>query len=52
MGIIHFTEKNVHGAWVVYGIMGIRQYYWYTKNQAQSMYRDEYHRTHVENTRK
>ena len=24
---IHFTERNIHGAWVVYGELGVRQYY-------------------------
>lgn len=48
MGVIHFTERNVHGAWVIYGIMGIRQYYGYTKAQALEKYRDECNRTHVE----
>ena len=23
---IDFVEKNIHGAWVVYGELGIRQY--------------------------
>lgn len=31
-------EKNIHGAWVVYGIDGIKQYYGYTKAQARKMY--------------
>lgn len=52
MGVIHFIERNVHGAWVIYGIMGIRQYYGYTKAQALEKYRDEYNRTHVENVDK
>lgn len=28
---VYFMEKNVHGAWVVYGELGVRQYYYYTK---------------------
>ena len=28
--IIYFMEKNIHGAWVVYGVAGIKQYYYYT----------------------
>jgi hypothetical protein len=52
MAIISFTEKNIHGAWVVFGIMGIRRYYGYTKVQAESMYREEYERTHVVNVTK
>lgn len=51
-GIIHFAEKNIHGAWVVFGIMGIRQYYGYTRKQAESMYREEFQRTHAENISK
>lgn len=38
---IYFTERNVHGAWVVYGIIGIKQYYFYTKKQAERLYREE-----------
>ena len=41
MGIIYFTEKNVHGAWVIYGIIGVKQYYGYTKKQAEKSYKDE-----------
>lgn len=36
---IYLTERNVHGAWVVYGIIGVRQYYFYTKKQAERLYR-------------
>ena len=35
-----FVEKNIHGAWVIYGDIGIRQYY-YTKKQAMEMYKEE-----------
>lgn len=45
MGDIYFTEKNVHGAWVVYGAIGIRQYYFYTKKQAMMKYREECNKT-------
>lgn len=38
---IDFVEKNVHGAWVIYGELGIRQYYYYTKAEAIRQYRDE-----------
>lgn len=24
---IYFVEKNIHGAWVVYGLLGVKQYY-------------------------
>lgn len=52
MAIIDFTEKNIYGAWVVFGIMGIRRYYGYTKKEAEAMYREEYEKTHVENVKK
>ncbi len=35
-GAIHFIEKNIYGAWVVYGIIGVKQYYYYTKKQADT----------------
>ena len=36
--VIFFMEKNVHGAWVVYGIHGVKQYYGYTKSEARKLY--------------
>ena len=36
--VIHLMEKNYHGAWVVYGEIGIKQYYGYTKKEARAMY--------------
>ena len=41
MKIIYFSEKNIHGAWVVYGIDGVKQYYGYTKKEAEERYRKE-----------
>lgn len=41
MGDIYFTEKNAYGAWVIYGAIGVRQYYFYTKKQAMKRYREE-----------
>lgn len=35
---IYFMEKNIRGAWVVYGIIGIKQYYGYTKTEARRKY--------------
>lgn len=35
---IYFMEKNIRGAWVVYGNCGIHQYYDYTKKQAKEKY--------------
>ena len=37
-GIVWFIEKNIRGAWVVYGADGIKQYYGYTKAQAKQKY--------------
>lgn len=44
---IYFAEKNIHGAWVIYGILGVRHYYGYTKNQSMQRYRNECERTFV-----
>lgn len=38
-GIVHFVELNVHGAWVVYGIYGIKHYYGYTRKEAVERYK-------------
>ena len=38
---IWFIEKNVRGAWVIHGCIGIRQYYYYTKKEAIRRYRNE-----------
>ena len=40
-GVVWFVEKNIHGAWVVYGIDGIKQYYYYTKAEAIRKYKNE-----------
>ncbi len=37
---IHLVEKNIRGAWVIYGDLGVRQYYGYSKKAAQAMYRE------------
>lgn len=47
---IFCVEKNIRGAWVIYGDLGIRQYYDYTKKQAMRRYRDEYRSTIFVNT--
>ena len=46
---IHFMEKNIHDVWVVYGLMGVKQYYYYTKAQARQMYIDEYNKNYFVN---
>ena len=38
---IDFVERNIHGAWVIWGSIGIRQYYYYTKREAIRHYRAE-----------
>lgn len=40
--IIYFTEKNIHGAIVIYGANGIKQYYYYTLKEAKRLYINEY----------
>ena len=49
MGIIFFVEKNIHGAWVVYGAMGVKQYYYYTQKEAIQKYKEEYEKTYFTN---
>lgn len=39
--IIYFMEKNIHGAWVVWGVDGIKQYYYCTKKEARQKYIDD-----------
>ncbi len=39
MGLIFFVERNIHGAWVVYGLCGIKQYYGYSKKEAIARYK-------------
>ena len=45
---IHFVDKNIHGAWVIYGILGIRQYYGYSKKEAIRLYKNECESTIIE----
>lgn len=35
---VFFIDRNVHGAWVVYGSEGVKQYYGCTKEQARKQY--------------
>lgn len=41
MKTTYFSERNIRGAWVVYGINGVKQYYGYTKREAERRYREE-----------
>lgn len=36
-----WMEKNYRGAWVVYGDIGVKQYYYYTKTEAARLYKKE-----------
>ena len=47
--LVYFMEKNIRGAWVVWGVIGMRQYYYYTKAQARQMYLSECSRTYFVN---
>lgn len=48
---IFFIERNIRGAWVIWGDIGIRQYYYYTKAEARRMYNEESERTVFYNKR-
>ena len=43
---IDFIKKNVHGAWVIFGVLGYRQYYDYTKTEAKRLYEKEAEETY------
>ena len=36
---IALVEMNYHGAWVIYGDIGIQQFYGYSKREAMARYR-------------
>lgn len=38
---IFYIDTNIHGAIVICGDIGIRQYYGYTKSEAKKMYLNE-----------
>ena len=38
-GIVWFVGRNIWGAWVVYGIDGLKQYYGYSKLEAVRRYK-------------
>lgn len=46
---ICLIEKNVHGAWVIYGVIGVKQYYYYTKKNAISRYIDQCKQSSITN---
>ena len=39
--MIGLVERNRYGAVVIYGRIGIRQYYYYTESQARRLYIEE-----------
>lgn len=39
---IYFVERNGLGFWVIYGLIGVRKYLYYSKAQAMQLYRKEY----------
>lgn len=41
MKYIYLVERNIRGAVVVYGEIGIRQYYYYSKAEAVRKYKEE-----------
>jgi hypothetical protein len=49
--VINFIEKNIHGAWVIHGSIGYRQYYGYSKKESKQKYRDEAKRIELVNVR-
>ncbi len=42
---IFLIEKNARGAWAVYGALGVRQYYGYSKGEARARYEEECQKT-------
>lgn len=42
---IYFMERNLRGAWVVFGVLGIRQYYYYTQKETRELYMNEVKKT-------
>ena len=40
-GNVFLVEKNIRGAWVVYGAIGVKQYYGYSKSEAVKRYEEE-----------
>lgn len=41
MKIIYHVKKNGRGAWVIYGVLGVKQYYYFNREQAIVSYREE-----------
>ena len=47
--MIDYCVKNIHGAWTIVGLIGVRQYYYYTKREACQKYRQECKETIITN---
>lgn len=41
-GLIFAVDRNVHGAWVIYGTEGVKQFYGYTNAEAINEYKKTY----------
>ena len=39
--LVWLVERNIYGAWVVYGTCGIKQYYYCTKTEAKRKYKED-----------
>lgn len=46
---IYFVERNIHGGYAIYGLLGVRQFYGYTKAEAIQKYKEAYENTFVVN---
>ena len=51
-GCIYHVDKNIRGAWVIYGDLGVRQYYGYTKRQSIERYQNDCRNIFVHEQRK
>ena len=47
-GNIFFVERNIRDAWVIYGELGVRQYYGYTESEAREKYEEECRKTVIQ----
>ena len=46
---IYFVERNIHGGYTVYGLLGVRQYYGYKKSEVIQKYKETYENTFIVN---
>lgn len=45
---VYLVEYNIHGAVVIYGALGVKQYYYYVPSEAIASYIDECRRTYID----